>query len=152
MTGLVPAMPSFGPQTIDLQYGGSTDALKSPDRKIKQEVYFFFHFYLSIWNGHISGSTGSPVAKGQKRCLPRIRVCPMGFCRLLFRWMCSFILWNIQTYYFTGSKCQPIRLRNCKKTLDILDVYLLPPGCWTMGPHKWFTYQNKESSHSICKQ
>ncbi len=52
--------------------------------------------------------------------------------------MCTLILWiirpvknfpqGIQTYYFTGTTCHPNMLRNCNKSLDILDFYLLAPG------------------------
>ncbi len=38
---------------------------------------------------------------------------------------------NSVDYYFTGTTCHPNMLRNCNKSLDILDFYLLTPGCRT---------------------
>ncbi len=46
---------------------------------------------------------------------------------------------GIQTYCFTGTTCHPNMLRNCNKSLDILDFYLLNPGCRTMTQvHSFF--------------
>ncbi len=43
---------------------------------------------------------------------------------------------GIQTYYFTRITCHPNILRNCNKSLDILDFYLLSPGCRTIPEQK----------------
>ncbi len=74
----------------------------------------------------------SPVEKGQKWPGGRSRACPKCFCSLLFTWMCTLILWIIQTYYFTGTTCHPNILRNCNKSFDIHDFYLSAPGCRTV--------------------
>ncbi len=60
-------------------------------------------------------------------------VCPNFYCSLLFTGMCTLILWIIQTYYFTGTTCHPNMLRNCNKSLEILNFYLLTPGCQTIN-------------------
>ena len=36
-------------------------------------------------------------------------------------------------YCFTGTTCYPNILRNCNKSLDILDFYRLTPGCRTIS-------------------
>ncbi len=61
----------------------------------------------------------SPVEKAQKRAIGRSRVCPNFYCSLLFTGMCTLILWIIT--------CHPNISRNCNKSLDILDFYLLTP-------------------------
>ncbi len=76
------------------------------------------HFILLLPRDH------SPVEKGQKWPRGRSQVCPKCF------W--DVYLISVDYYYFTGTTCHPNILRNCNKSLDILNFYLLPPVCWTL--------------------
>ncbi len=49
--------------------------------------------------------------------------------------LCKLHGWAQEKCKFTGTKCQPMRLeKKLPKTLDILDFYLLSPGCWITSP------------------
>ncbi len=71
----------------------------------------------------------SPAEKGQKRAGGRSRVCPNFYCRLLVTGMCTLILWIIRLVLHRNN--MPPQHVKKLKCLDILDFYLLTPGCRT---------------------
>ncbi len=76
----------------------------------------------------------SPIEKAQKWPGGRSPVCPKCFRSSLFTRMCTLLLWIIRgvSFHVFYQHKYLVTLRNCNKSLDILDFYPLPPCCWTI--------------------
>ena len=102
------------------------------------ELHKEAHFYLPCKEfTKPLPSTISPVESGQKWLWGRSQVCLKRFCSLLF--ICSLpkSSGHAQIPFVKDSKknVSPNILRNCNKSLDIFDFYLLP---LAVGLYTWY--------------
>ncbi len=103
----------------------------------------FLHVYQFENHSRIHPATISTVGKGKKWPRGKSRVCPKCFCSLFFfnlnkLLFCLDYVFSHNIRKIKGQKpcgawkdAPSLALRNCNKSLDILNFYLLLSGCRT---------------------